>query len=243
MSDRGGQPGEEAEVPWPVVAALVELTERALAEGLDTAASAAIDRLVAAGFDPGGPVAQPALAAAVASAARALAARESGAVEVDELRELARRDDVTGALNRRAFFVRLEEELARADRARTAVTLVLFDLDGFKAINDEHGHPAGDLALRAFAEGLGAKLRASDSLGRVGGDEFALILVGIDAVHEVTILRRLASTMASAGPGTTEVRTSLGAARYPEDGTSREELVEVADRRLYEHKRRAADPT
>jgi diguanylate cyclase (GGDEF)-like protein len=226
-------------VPWAVVAALVELTERALAEGLDAAVAAAADRLEAAGFDPAGPIARPALAAAVASAARALAARGEDAPDVDELRELARLDDLTGALNRRALFVRLEEELARAERAGTAVTLVLYDLDGFKAINDEHGHPAGDLALRAFAERLGANLRGSDSVGRIGGDEFALILIGIDAAAESRILRRLATTVASAGPGTTHVHASYGAARYPEDGATREDLVEVADRRLYERKREA----
>jgi diguanylate cyclase (GGDEF)-like protein len=228
----------EAAVPWAVVAALVELTERALAEGLDAAVAAAADRLETAGFDPTGPVAQPALAAAVASAARALAAREQVDPEVDELLELARLDDLTGTLNRRAFFVRMEEELARAERAGSTVTFVLYDLDGFKAINDEHGHPAGDLALRGFAEHLGANLRGSDSVGRIGGDEFALLLVGIDVDDEARVLGRLATTMATAGPGTTQVQASFGAARYPDDGATREALVEVADRRLYEHKRR-----
>jgi diguanylate cyclase (GGDEF)-like protein len=228
----------EQEVPWAVVAALVELTERALAEGLDAAVDAAADRLRAAGFDPAGSIAQPPFAAAVASAARALAAREEGAPDVDELRELARLDDLTGALNRRAFFVRLEEELARAQRASSSVTLVLYDLDGFKAINDEHGHPAGDLALRGFAEHLGANLRASDSDGRIGGDEFALLLIGIDPAAEARILGRLATTYATAGPGTTDVQASFGAARFPDDGVTRDELVQVADRRLYDHKRR-----
>ena len=231
----------DPDVPWAVVAALVELTERALAEGLDAAVDAAADRLRAAGFDPAGPIAEPSFAAAVASAARALAAREEGTADVDELRELARLDDLTGALNRRAFFVRLEEELARAQRAGTAVTLVLYDLDGFKAINDEHGHPAGDVALRGFAQHLGANLRAYDSVGRIGGDEFALLLIGIEPNAEASILGRLSTTLASAGPGTTDVHASFGAARYPEDGATRDELVAVADRRLYEHKRRLAE--
>jgi diguanylate cyclase (GGDEF)-like protein len=227
-------------VPWAVMAALVELTERALAEGLDAAVDAAADRLRAAGFDPAGPIAQPPFAAAVASAARALAAREASGPEVDELRELARLDDLTGALNRRAFFVRLEEELARAQRGGTAVTLVLYDLDGFKAINDQHGHPAGDQALRGFADHLGANLRAYDSVGRIGGDEFALLLIGTEPDAEARILARLATSFASAGSGTTDVHASFGAARYPDDGRTRDELVAVADRRLYEHKRRLA---
>jgi diguanylate cyclase (GGDEF)-like protein len=228
----------DPEVPWAVVAALVELTERALAEGLDAAVDAAADRLRSAGLDPAGPVAQPAFAAAVASAARAITAREEGAPELDELRELARLDDLTGALNRRAFFVRVEEELARAQRAGTAVTLVLYDLDGLKAINDEHGHPAGDVALRRFAEHLSANLRSYDFVGRIGGDEFALLLIGIDPEAEARILSRLAATLASAGPGSVDLHASFGTARYPDDGRTREVLVEVADRRLYEDKRR-----
>ena len=126
-------------------------------------------------------------------------------------------------MNRRAFFARFDDELARARRARTPVTLVLYDLDGFKAINDEHGHPTGDVALRAFAEGLETNLRASDSVGRIGGDEFALILVGADVQHEASILERLSTTLASGGPGTTGVCASFGAARFPEDGATRDE--------------------
>ena len=243
-------PVTEPEVPWSAVEALLDLTERALAEGLDAAVADVTRALREAGIeDAGGGAAGPddggtaravarALALAIASAERALAVRSTETARVDELREQARVDDLTGALNRRAFFARLDDELVRARRANTPVTLVLYDLDGFKAINDEHGHPTGDAALRAFAQGLETNLRASDSVGRIGGDEFALILVGADIQHEASILERLATTLASGGPGTTGVCASFGAARFPEDGASRDDLIATADRRLYEHKRR-----
>ena len=162
----------------------------------------------------------------------------SDAMHVDQLKELARMDGLTGVLNRRAFFERLDLELQWAHRATTAVTLVMYDLDQFKALNDDHGHPAGDAALQSFTQILERNVRASDAVGRVGGDEFALILVGADAGDTAAILDRIASTLEADPPGLGEVRASYGTARAPEDGWTRDELVEAADRRLYDHKRR-----
>ncbi len=244
----------EPTVPWPVVRALVDLTERALAVGLDAAVAELAQRVgsvtgTAVRIEPPGPEGgltavegldpdlSRAVVDAVTSAHRVVAAHASDVAQVDELRELARLDDLTGALNRRAFFERLDDELARATRTDAPVTLVLCDLDGFKAINDAHGHPAGDAALQAFAQLLEANLRTSDSVGRIGGDEFALILVGADAGDEAGILSRLAVTLASGPPAMAEVRASFGTARFPGDGTERDDLVAAADRRLYEAKR------
>ena len=179
---------DEAGAPWPAVHALVELTERALAE-------------------------------------------------VIRLREEARIDTLTGVLNRRGFLERLDDELARADRTSAPFTLVLCDLDDFKALNDAQGHPAGDAALRAFTELLTANLRVSDSVGRLGGDEFGLILVGADGDDADTTLGRLITTLATGAPDGMELRASFGTARAPHDGTTRDELVAAADRRLYEDKR------
>lgn len=162
----------------------------------------------------------------------------SDAANVALLERLARFDDLTGALNRRAFFERLDEEIDRSRRYGEPITLVMCDLDGFKAINDSHGHPAGDVALRAFTEVLERNVRSSDVVGRVGGDEFALILVGGDASDASTVLERIRGTLADQAMAAVGVRTSFGAARSPEDGLCREELVAVADRRLYEDKRR-----
>ncbi len=247
-----GDPG----VPWPVVRALVDLTERALALGLDAALTDLAERIgratgttptiVALPPEVGGraevhdadPDVARAISDAVASAQRALATYASDAAQVDELRELARLDDLTGALNRRAFFERLDDELARAERSAAPLTLVLCDLDGFKAINDAHGHPAGDAALRAFAQLLAANLRTSDAVGRIGGDEFGLILVGADVGDEHRVLHRLRTQLEEGVAELGDVRASFGSARAPEDAAARDPLVEAADRRLYEDKRR-----
>ncbi len=168
---------------------------------------------------------------------QALAAA-SDAAHVDQLKELARIDGLTGALNQRAFLERLDVELQRARRTSTAVTLVMFDLDQFKALNDGHGHPAGDAALRSFTRILERNVRASDAVGRVGGDEFALVLVGADASDTARILDRVVATLEDDPPALGLVRASYGTARAPEDGWMSAELVQAADRRLYDHKRR-----
>jgi diguanylate cyclase (GGDEF)-like protein len=243
----------EPVVSWPVVRALVDLTERALGVGLDAAVDELAARIaqatgadvrIAVPADGGRPEVEGvdadtarAIGDAIASARRAAEVRATETAQVDELRELARLDDLTGALNRRAFFERLDDELRRAERAAAPVTLVLCDLDGFKAVNDAHGHPAGDAALRAFAELLEANVRSSDAVGRVGGDEFALILVGADAADADGIVGRLGATLRAGVPEVGGVQASFGTARTPADGRSRDALVEAADRRLYEAKR------
>lgn len=95
---------------------------------------------------------------------------------------LATYDPLTGALNRRAFLEQADRELARAERAKAPLALLLLDLDRFKRINDEHGHMAGDALLRAFAETVTARLRQSDLFGRYGGEEFCLLLPDTDPV-------------------------------------------------------------
>jgi diguanylate cyclase (GGDEF)-like protein len=161
----------------------------------------------------------------------------SDAAHVDQLQELARLDGLTGAFNRRAFFERLDVDLRWAQQANEPVTFVLFDLDQFKALNDAHGHPAGDAALRSFTRILERNVRSADTVGRVGGDEFALILMGADSSDTSSVLGRIAATLEDDPPGP-GVRASYGTARAPDDGWTTEELVDAADHRLYDDKRR-----
>jgi diguanylate cyclase (GGDEF)-like protein len=143
---------------------------------------------------------------------------------VDQLEALARVDELTGVLNRRAFFERLDVEVHRARRTKAPVSVVLYDLDQFKALNDGHGHPAGDAALRTFSRILERNVRATDAVGRVGGDEFALLLAGADTEDVARILERITATTEADPPALGEVRASYGVARTEEDGWTREEL-------------------
>ena len=108
-----------------------------------------------------------------------------------QLRQLATMDDLTGTLNRRAFFAAAEQEMERAVRYGNAVSVVMFDLDHFKQVNDSHGHAVGDQALRETATALRASLRDVDILGRLGGEEFAVLLPETSVAGAVEVAERL----------------------------------------------------
>jgi diguanylate cyclase (GGDEF)-like protein len=162
-----------------------------------------------------------------------------------ELSYKARHDALTDLLNHSSFIHELELELHRAKRYGTGVTLVYFDFNGFKEINDTHGHLAGDQALRRVAKLLRAELRQSDLAGRMGGDEFAAFLVESDEDTGAVFLERLRRRIDElAGSGEllvpAPIAISAGVTRYPEDGEDAETLFAAADARLYEAKRASA---
>lgn len=100
--------------------------------------------------------------------------------KIDTLESIVSRDEMTGLLNRRGFEEQLSQELSRVRRGQSkGCTMVLFDLDGFKAINDNYGHPAGDAAIRAVGDFFNKTVRETDVMARMGGDEFALVLTDI----------------------------------------------------------------
>ncbi len=147
-----------------------------------------------------------------------------------ELGERARRDPLTGVLNHGAFHTLVAGELERARRYRGRLALVLFDLDRFKETNDAEGHAEGDRLLRAFASSLVDTVRENDAVGRVGGDEFAAVLIQADAPAVAAFVQRLRRRLpdgvsASAGPAFASEVTGPAA-----------ELFELADRRLYAEK-------
>ena len=109
----------------------------------------------------------------------------------ETLYRMAMFDPLTGLYNRRFAEPRVETEVVRCQRKGTALTLLLLDLDGFKEINDNHGHPAGDAVLRAFAEHLTRAIRGSDLAARLGGDEFMLLLPECDSDQLQRVLERL----------------------------------------------------
>jgi diguanylate cyclase (GGDEF)-like protein len=160
-----------------------------------------------------------------------------------ELSHQARHDALTELLNHVAFIRELELEIERAKRYGSGVTLVYFDFDDFKAINDTFGHQAGDDTLRRVARLLRGELRQSDLAGRMGGDEFAALLVESDDETGESFLARLRARLgdlAHTGELAVPVALSAGVARYPNDGADAETLFAVADGRLYEAKRAKA---
>jgi diguanylate cyclase (GGDEF)-like protein len=151
-----------------------------------------------------------------------------------DLADRAARDPLTALLNHEAFHARLAVEVARARRYRGRLALVLFDLDRFKETNDRDGHPEGDRLLRAFASGLEQTARVTDVLGRLGGDEFGALLLEVEPGRVASFLQRLIARLPD-GPA-----ASAGTAFLPDDSSTAEQLVALADRRLYEDKARAA---
>ena len=177
-------------------------------------------------------------------AASSLASHAAIALENARLRRIVERqalvDGLTGIANRRQCEEALTAEIARAERLGSTLTLVLADLDDFKAVNDDHGHAVGDDVLRTFAGVLRATVRDSDLAGRWGGEEFLLLLPGADAVGAGQLANRVREAFAerpSIGPGgdIVNVTCSFGVAQYrPGDG--QQEVFASADRALYRAK-------
>ena len=151
---------------------------------------------------------------------------------IDELRGLATTDPLTGLPNRRRVMEELETTLARSARTRESFVVAMFDLDGFKQINDERGHPEGDLILKKTAAALSGVVRQGDVLGRYGGDEFLLVAHGATALEGAMLQRTMEAVKRESG-----LSISAGVARYPRDGGTSAGLIATADARLYEVKR------
>jgi diguanylate cyclase (GGDEF)-like protein len=161
-------------------------------------------------------------------------------VEQLELRQLARQDSMTGALSRRGFFAEVEREFLRASRYDRPSALVVIDVDHFKAINDRYGHPAGDAVLISIANACMANMRRSDVFGRIGGEEFALLLPETDAGEAAEAAERIRRTVEATivESGSAEVRAtiSLGIAPIPPAAEGVAAWFSEADIALYEAK-------
>ena len=163
-------------------------------------------------------------------------------LEYDELKNLHRNavtDPLTGLYNRRLFNENFDKELNRARRYAHPLSLVMLDLHRFKEVNDKHGHPRGDDVLRAAATTLKKALRTSDSAFRIGGDEFALLLPQTDSSQASALSRRIGVVFTEIlAPLDLTISVSMdhGVATYPQDGDQREQLIHIADERLYSAK-------
>jgi diguanylate cyclase (GGDEF)-like protein len=196
---------------------------------------AAIPTLAAGGHHP--PIAL-ALLVPAASVTILVATRERLRRERDSLRATALCDPLTGLANRRSLLERVEYEIVRHTRSGRGFCVLMLDLDGFKQLNDRFGHAAGDDLLRDVADALRRAMRDQDTVARLGGDEFCVLAPETD---ERGAQRLLARAMAAVGRVTTGIdalAASAGAAVFPQDGIEIDALLELADRRLFELKRR-----
>ncbi|MCA9794554.1 MAG: GGDEF domain-containing protein [Candidatus Eremiobacteraeota bacterium] len=158
-----------------------------------------------------------------------------------ELLERATTDPLTGLRNRGAIFEILEEELERSRRQRTSLSVILCDVDHFKKINDNHGHPCGDAVLQEVARRLAISIRAIDSPGRYGGEEMLVVLPGASSSFAVQVAERIRSELCSRPIdtiwGSLMVSMSLGVAGTDVVGSDNfVNLIQAADQALYRAK-------
>jgi diguanylate cyclase (GGDEF)-like protein len=164
--------------------------------------------------------------------------REKIAAELDFL---ANHDALTGLPSLRLCKDRLDQSLAEARRNRQTSAVMFVDLDGFKEINDQHGHDLGDLVLKMTADRIKSEIRETDTVARIGGDEFVIIL---SSLPETAIAERIATSVIAqiARPLKikdieVEITASIGISLYPEHGTTAEKLIRSADKAMYQVKR------
>lgn len=155
-----------------------------------------------------------------------------------ELRMIAQVDHLTGALTRRGFVEQAQREMARCQRYGQPSALVMFDVDRFKSVNDTYGHTTGDHVLRQIAEIAAATLRPMDVFGRIGGEEFAMLLPETGGQEAVVVAERLRRAIADCpfplpGGGTLAVTASFGVAALAQDFNSVPAWLESADTMLY----------
>jgi diguanylate cyclase (GGDEF)-like protein/PAS domain S-box-containing protein len=159
----------------------------------------------------------------------------------ERLHRLARVDDLTGLPNRRQFEEKLAQALARHRREQRPMALLFLDVDRFKQINDQHGHGVGDEVLKEFALRLRASVRITDTVARLAGDEFVVVLEGLHAAGEAErVAQKIGQSLEPAfGPAAMglSVRSSIGVAYVDGEASTPAELIERADQALYQAKR------
>ncbi len=158
---------------------------------------------------------------------------------------LAQHDPLTGLPNRDLFSDRLGQALALARRNNGMLALMFLDLDRFKPVNDQYGHSMGDLLLQEVARRIEACLRKADTVARIGGDEFVVLLHHIEAQHNANTvaekIREVLEEPFKIEQRTIKVSASIGIAIFPNDGTSELELSKRADEAMYVAKRNGSN--
>ena len=162
----------------------------------------------------------------------------ASAIDQSQLRKQAIRDPLTDLYNRRHFAERMKEEIARAQREKHLMVVLLCDLDCFKQVNDSRGHQVGDAVLKATVEGIRDSTRGTDLVFRWGGDEFVVVLPKSSREGALIVAKRIRqAVLDTASRFELQFDASIGLALYPEHGRDEDELMRVADKALYIAKR------
>lgn len=163
----------------------------------------------------------------------------------EQLQYMARHDVLTGLPNRSLLMERLEKVIISATTNNTFFSLLFIDINGFKAVNDTHGHETGDKLLCAIAKRLSASVRHYDTVGRLGGDEFLIILDNLRSSHETVRIKNKVLTefkdVFKLGDVLLNISPSIGIANYPEHGQTDHELIKYADQAMYKNKQQGLD--
>ena len=160
--------------------------------------------------------------------------------EIERLRHLAQFDYLTQIPNRYLLFDRISHLIVQYERNKSAFTVLYFDLDLFKQINDNHGHSFGDLVLQEVAKRISKSIRKSDTIARIGGDEFVLLLENTHKESDIaTLIENLSQTLykdMNILDQVLNIGCSIGHATFPKDGKSSDELLAFADKAMYKIK-------
>lgn len=156
-------------------------------------------------------------------------------------------DELTGLSNRRCFDTTFEKEYLRASRYNNKLTLVMFDIDHFKAVNDTYGHQCGDFILKQVANAALQTFRKTDTVFRYGGEEFAVILTETDIEQSIIPLERFRKTIQTLGltyqGQSVDITVSIGACQLTSDIATKEQFLQKADEALYEAKNSGRNKT
>jgi len=161
------------------------------------------------------------------------------ALQYHQAQECAVTDELTGLLNTRPLYAHLQRELSRSERNGAGLALLVLDLNGFKQVNDRFGHQQGNRVLQLVADGLRSISRVYDCVARIGGDEFVVVMPEIGREALQAKIDAIAQMVVEVGRGTCgqeALSVSVGEAYYPEDGGDAQQLLAVADRRMYQVK-------
>ncbi len=177
-----------------------------------------------------------------AQATEVIAIAEELAVAEKKMEFLANHDALTGLPSLRLCKDRIDMAMKAARRDKSLCGLIFIDLDGFKDVNDDHGHDAGDAVLKITAKRIQSCIREVDTAARIGGDEFIIVAPGIDKPDDVAVLaERLIDDISvdfTFNSATISIGASIGIALFPTDGATSEELIQSADKAMYKVKQK-----